>query len=305
MTQYTLTSEPAEMQKYGLSGHEDFPFRYGWPAKGVRYLSRDRHIFSKPDAPMTLGVGKNMVTSIRHWLLSLKLAETPGKGEYVVTPLGERLCGESGWDPYLEDPGTLWLLHWQLARNAQRSGTWHFAFTRWHVDTFTREDLVAAMSMKAIDQGIKRATANTIKKDVGTFIRTYAPVQRTRTWTAEDAFSCPLVELGLISRLDTDLFYFSRGVKPTLPAHIFLFALVEYCANGTDNVRTITFENLTYGGASPGAAFKLTENPLWELLEDGVISKYFDVDATAGQRNIIPTGTKLPNPLNILSEYYG
>lgn len=304
MKQETYTQDSLLEHQYGFSGHEDFPFRYGWPAKGVSNLMVDEGVFSRPDAATVLGVGKNMVKSIRHWMLTMGLARSIGRGMYQVSELGERLCLEDGWDPYLEDPGTLWLLHWQLVRNIQRAGTWHYAFTRWHIDKFTREDLSVTMNGVASAQGNMRATKNTINKDVGTFVRTYVPVQQTRTWTAEDAFSCPLVELGLISRLDRDLFFFDRGEKPTLPPHIFLAALIEYWKDSPGlNETTKTFENLLYGQGSPGAAFKLMENSLWDILAHKSIRKYFRVDDTAGQRNIM--ANELPDKLDVLAEYYG
>ena len=64
---------------------------------------------------MTLGVGKNMVKSIRHWSVATGvLADTRGGGD--ATDFGARLFSDEGWDPYMEDPATVWLLHWQLCR---------------------------------------------------------------------------------------------------------------------------------------------------------------------------------------------
>jgi hypothetical protein len=79
-------------------------------------------------------------------------------GQAKVTRLGERLFALDGWDPYLEDIATLWLLHWLLARGGDRASTWHLAFTRWNVNTFTREDLATWLEAFARDSAITRAT---------------------------------------------------------------------------------------------------------------------------------------------------
>ena len=54
-----------------LSGHETFPLRHGWLKKAfdaVREEQRGcRSIFNADDAIAWFGVGKNMVSSIRHW----------------------------------------------------------------------------------------------------------------------------------------------------------------------------------------------------------------------------------------------
>jgi len=53
--------------KYKFSGHQTFAFRYGWLEKGVRGIDECATLFSEDDALVRLGVGKNMVSSIRHW----------------------------------------------------------------------------------------------------------------------------------------------------------------------------------------------------------------------------------------------
>ena len=119
--------------KYSFSGHQTFPFRYTWLPKGVRTLEEDPTCFSRSDAMVALGVGKNMVESIRFWCGALKLATIDSRGGKVApTELGSRMFARRGWDPYLEDPGTLWLLHWQLVESPDVASTWFLAFTRWN-----------------------------------------------------------------------------------------------------------------------------------------------------------------------------
>jgi hypothetical protein len=118
-----------------FAGHETFPFRYAWLKKGVDRVSADGTLFRRDDAMTRLGVGKNMVRSIRHWCLAAGvIEEVPGKssrpsGCFKVSPFGKALFGAKGLDPYLEDPATLWLLHWQVVTNGRRATTWFWAFS--------------------------------------------------------------------------------------------------------------------------------------------------------------------------------
>jgi hypothetical protein len=48
--------------------HETFHPRFGWLKKGFDLVKKDPNIFQKDDAPVQLGVGKNMVRSIRFLL---------------------------------------------------------------------------------------------------------------------------------------------------------------------------------------------------------------------------------------------
>jgi hypothetical protein len=47
------------IKKPKFGGHEKFVFRYGWLKKGFDAVIEDPLIFSKDDALITLGVGKN------------------------------------------------------------------------------------------------------------------------------------------------------------------------------------------------------------------------------------------------------
>ena len=60
--------------KYVFSGHESFPCRMLWPIKGYDYIVEGNN-FNDPNSVVELGVGKNMVASIRYWLKVLGLTE--------------------------------------------------------------------------------------------------------------------------------------------------------------------------------------------------------------------------------------
>src|SRR3972149_1998131 len=103
-----------------FAGHETFTLRYGWLKKAVDAVNEDPLTFTRDDALVRLGVGKNMVRSIRHWGLATGILEEDSqannRGRSIrPSPLGKLLFSRRGLDPYLEDPATLWLLHWQLA----------------------------------------------------------------------------------------------------------------------------------------------------------------------------------------------
>ena len=67
------------IEKVSFSGHETFPFRYSWFKKGIDGVLFDPEIFNKDSAMTFLGVGKNMVRSIRHWCLVARLIEEDPK----------------------------------------------------------------------------------------------------------------------------------------------------------------------------------------------------------------------------------
>src|SRR5688572_12512757 len=96
-----------ENTKYTFSGHESFHCRQLWLKKGFDYIKSGRS-FTDPDAVVTLGVGKNMVTSIKFWLKAFNIIDA---GENL-TEFAKFIFEDNGFDPYLEDDQSLWLLHY-------------------------------------------------------------------------------------------------------------------------------------------------------------------------------------------------
>ncbi|AFZ16745.1 hypothetical protein Mic7113_0840 [Allocoleopsis franciscana PCC 7113] len=110
--------------------HETFHPRFGWLKKGFDWAKRDSEIFLKEDAPVRLGVGKNMVRSIRYWCSAFKVLEndTPDARRLAnasLSDFGEKLLAENGWDEFLEDPASLWLLHWNLLKPTCEAAAWY------------------------------------------------------------------------------------------------------------------------------------------------------------------------------------
>jgi hypothetical protein len=247
---------------YGFSGHQTFPFRYTWLPKGVRHLRDDPSLFGQPNAFVTLGVGKNMVRSIRHWCVATGVFDrVDHRGTVRISDLGDALFGEEeGWDPYLEDPGTLWLLHWRLVSRPTPASTWHLAFTRWNTDGFAREDLADWLLDFTGGSSGAQTTQASLRRDVEVFLRTYVPSQaKGASRSAEDTFDCPLVELGLLVQESARGAYrFARGPKPTLPDEIFAYALLDYWTLAAGEGQSLSFETLLHRAGGPGGAFQLS-----------------------------------------------
>ncbi|MBD2077215.1 DUF4007 family protein [Phormidium sp. FACHB-592] len=66
----------------------------------------------------------------KHWAIAFKLLEPQGEGKYYnVSEFARKLLLDDGSDPYLEDPQSQWLLHWNLLREPCYLKTWQWFFT--------------------------------------------------------------------------------------------------------------------------------------------------------------------------------
>lgn len=302
-----------EHRRPAFGGHEKFVFRQGWLKKGVDLIAADPTLFTRDDALVQLGVGKNMVRSIRHWCLATGMLEPDPDGQKSalhVTQLGKGLLADNGWDPYLEDVGTLWLLHWQLVADWHYGYVWDLIFTAVVEREFTRQHLTDIVARQLERHGIL-VRPGTVEREVDVCLRTYVPV-RTKTATAsEDTLDCPLVELDLIRPTREERLYsFAIGPKPLLPAQVFGYALLQFLEQVALHRRTVAVDECVYKPGSPGQAFKLDENSVVAYLEalEELTAGNLRLNETAGLRQIYLHTWPLDNlphyALNLLRSYY-
>ncbi len=254
-----------------VGGHESFPPRYGWLKKGFDAVLKDPGIFSQDYAIVELGVGKNMVRSIRYWCQACKVIETGERGKMIPTKFGWELLNDNGWDPYLEDPATYWLLHWQLFVPPFYAVGWPLAFSRARMFDFDADELGETIRDAAQDHPrLRNISANSYRREASCMIRMYAEDQES-DW---DAVS-PFTELGLMWETEGKRARFNLNKKHNLPLLIFVAACFSYAQHYLVNSqKTISLNRLAYVVNAPGVAFKLCETDVGQYLLNA--SKEFD-----------------------------
>lgn len=289
--------------------HETFHPRFGWLKKGFDEATADNSVFSNESAPVVLGVGKNMVKSIRYWCIAFKVVnETRDDGKYVHNPteFAEKLLGESGWDPFLENPSSLWLLHWNLFKPPCYAPAWFFTFNELNKIDFSPHDLLFSLREYRDRQFPSRKILDSsLNKDVNCLIRMY--VERTGLKKLkEDSLDCPFTELGIINAYtDSKRFTFNFGSKPTLPHEIIGAACLEFAQSFQDDARTISISRLLYDAGSPGQVFKLTESSLSDAIETvSFKAKDIHLTNTAGMIQLAYDDDPLKISERILNSYY-
>ena len=289
-----------------FSGHETFTLRHGWLKKALDAVATDPHIFSNDRAMVDLGVGKNMVRSIRHWALATEvLAEVSGTrgAELCLTHFGKLIFGQDGLDPYLEDVNTLWLLQWKLTKHERRCTGWHWMFNLLRSDEFTRDLLFELFRSELRRRNIVGPSESSLKRDIDCAIRTYVGT-RIKTELLEESLECPLVELELVTEdFDGVLFRFNRGPKSSLSDEVFLYALLEFWETQTSR-ESLAFSELAFGAGSPGSSFKLDENSIASRLERlaTITHGALIYDETSGLKQVYRRSS--PAPETVLANYY-
>jgi hypothetical protein len=220
--------------RYCFSGHESFQCKSLWLKKGFDYL-RNGNKFTDEDAVAKLGVGKNMVASIRFWLKAFGLTTND-----VITPIAQYLLDtEAGKDPYTEDITTLWLLHFLIV-STEAASLYSLLFVEYQREKkeFTRADLQAFIKRKCnVPEQKNVYNENTVKKDIGVLLKNYVAPSDLKS--IED-FSALLISLNLVTYKGNDVYAFQEIKESTINPMVILFALVRLKGND----RTVSFDTL-------------------------------------------------------------
>lgn len=223
-----------KLSKYSFSGHESFQCKSLWLKKGYDYLT-DGHSFNDIDAVAKLGVGKNMVASIRFWLRAFGLTKSD-----ELQPISSYIFDSvQGVDPYTEDLNTLWLLHFLLA-SSEVASLYNLLFIDYQREKkeFRKTDLQSFIKRKSsVPEQRNVYNENTVRKDIGVLLKNYVTPSDLRT--IED-FSALLITLGSIVSKGHDVYSFKAHKKKDIAPEVILFALIRM--KGED--RTVSFDIL-------------------------------------------------------------
>jgi len=285
-------------QKPVFSGHETFQCRHLWLKKGYDFVKAGKS-FSDEDAVIELGVGKNMVSSIRYWLRAFDMLEGN-----EPTLLAELLFDdEIGYDPYLEDEATLWLLHYHLAKKGFAT-SYYFIFNELRKEKieFSEDYYLNFIKRKSESTLPFQFNPNTVKSDFEVFQKMYIGSESPKD--REEIISGILTELRLVRILDSPdrkrVFQIEETEREELPAEILLYAILDNENYGM----SVNFESLMSGYDSPGSIFAINRTGLLQKIE--ALTRDFDFIVFKDDAGIreLQFREKPESPFEILNKYY-
>lgn len=282
-----------------FSGHETFPLRQLWLRKAFCEVDRfggsaPKGVFSDDDAIERFGVGKNMVSSIRHWALACDVIRESIQTEgFEPGIIGDLLFGKNACDPFLERDATIWLVHWLLAGRAKRSATWYVVFNYVQSQSFQAKDIVAMLDEYATATKSVRSKT-TLVRDVEVCLRCYGSV--TLRNATEDSAEPLLSDLGLLSTSGNGIYHFHRGPQYSLPDSVFAYALLDFWRRRESSTKTsqstLSFNAIAHEYGSPGRVFKLDEDSVGDRLSKiaDITNNYLEWTDSSGLRQVSRVG---------------
>jgi len=257
-----------------FAAHETFHPRFGWLKKGYDHVQRDPAIFhNKEQAHIDLGVGKNMANAVRYWLLAFGIvSEVENHRGYEPTEFGDLIFGENGFDTYLEDPATLWLLHYKLVTNEELATAWYFIFNSFAFRKFTIDDISHELQhFVALVAPTKSIAPSSLEKDISCILRMYVS-NIDNSKIAEDSLDSPFTVLDLIHKYEGMKQYsFHVGEKNNLPPEIIVALCLYYVTSQELEAKTISLSKLANEKKSPGMVCKIGEKEIEEAIEKTIM----------------------------------
>lgn len=263
---------------------ETFFIRKGWLSKGMRYVSQKPNVFvDKKENPMdVLGIGANMVKSLRYWLQAVGLTNELSKGRRIqeLTDFG-KLVHEH--DPYTEELGTLYLLQYKLVTDQEMAPAWYYFFNEFTLSEFNREDFIEQiqnyLKMKDIQVALR-----SLSDDFACIINTYVSKYKFNPSKdlPENNIICPLGELGLVDILGkerSNILY--RKAKPSVSSFNpwVILAVISDQAKGREE---ISLNDLLNGKCNIGKVFNLDSICMLETLHEVEKTGEIKIIRTAG-----------------------
>lgn len=284
--------------KYTFSGHDSFQCRQLWLKKGYDYVKTQRS-FNDEEAVVKLGVGKNMVSAIRYWMKAFNVIDSKD----IPTEFGNRLFDdENGYDPYLEDEASLWLLHYQLVQTGVAS-IYSIIFNEFRREKlfFTRETFLNYLKRIQETSPIPNFNENTIAKDFNVFVNMYKA--NSQSSDIEDSFSGILSEIGLLKTIRNgkdEQFQIENNERDGLPDAIMLYSILDNPKYGN----SVGLNALEYDNNGPGTLFALNRSGLMNKIT-GIVSADKTITFTdhAGIKEL--QFKNKPTAYSILDNYYG
>lgn len=276
--------------KLKLKRHESFSIREGWLAKGIKNVKEYGNVFALQNATDILGIGTNMVKSLKYWMTATKLIEEKNR-EIMLSDFGSII---NEYDPYLEDIFSWWLIHINMITNIDDAYIYNLFFNKCNIKTFTKRELYEKLYALLTNEKLT-FNENILQDEVNMIIKTYTIDEKIDN--PENNFICPLSELNLLKKVDRDTYEKNRPEIRNLPFGV-VYYIICLLLDDRDN---ISIDELLKEENSPAKLLNMDKNLINEYLDEMKKNDLIIINRTAGL-NMVYLKKKLS--LNEIAEEY-
>jgi len=287
-----------------INKHGSFYLRSGWGTKIIQAVEADDMIFSpanEREAVDRIGLGRVMIKALRYWADASGLTAE----EKVQGGIAERRTDlfnllEAN-DRYFQKPGSLLLLHRNIALNEDNATAWYWAFNEFDKQSFTKEEFVDGLHyfLAVNEMSIKKAA---VDKEFNCFKNTYLAEKKFDIKTVMDEDTYPFFgPLHLLRVNEEKKFEKTYLTKAELPLHILIYAIAKDNPDESGHRGQISIDKIMEEKRQVGKYFPMRYSKLIDMLLEAENKKLLTLNNNFGNRFIEFSNVQYDN---LLDEYY-
>ncbi|RYI26660.1 DUF4007 family protein [Bacillus infantis] len=283
----------------GYGQHQSFYLRDRWLNKGIKNIKEDSRFFYDKEAFEKIGLGKNMVQSLRYWVLATRVAEEQFNSErkkvYKITNFGEILYK---FDRFIQFSDSAAILHYHLSSSKEPSTAWYWFFNILNQTVISKDELVSEFIKWVNNNEEKKISEKSLKRDIDCLIKLYTAGHADND--PEEVIQSPLYKIGLVKESKGQV-YKNNGNLEVIGLSALMYVLLKY--KEKHDVDTITVEEIILNEALWGKVFNMQRATVINVLENLTHHPAFPITFT--RTNNLDT-IRIPkiNPLEFLEYEY-
>jgi hypothetical protein len=266
-----------------IGGHETFYPRERWLYKGLmerEYLS-EKNFFNQEEEEYPtdlLGVGVNMVKSIRYWITAFGIIQKESNIE-IMSQWAKELISH---DPYMDSISTSWILHYRLVTNDNGPSSWKWFFSETDSNRFDKNSWVMECKNWLEKEFKREVSERSISNDFSTMMGMYALGEKK-----DHFYPSPFLPLELI-RYDEHLKKYFRNQNIAIPPVVLLYLLILYKNSYFSDTGLLDLDYIRRLPDSPTRIFRLETDTVFEIFDKlpSHLEKKIQRSRTAGMKTI-------------------
>lgn len=279
----------------GFGQHQSFYLRIYWLRKALQQLKVNNRFFYNKDASELIGLGNNMVNSLKHWIVATNICETDKNDENkVIHKISKFGVLFDKYDPYIELNDTASIIHYNLVSKEEPCTTWYWFFNEYNKNSFEKEEALNDLITWINKNYESKNSTNTLSRDIECLIKQYG--YKNKSEDPEEVIQSPLAFLKLLEEKGNRVYKtFPKYKEIGLTA--LMYVLMQYGQS------ELSIDEIESNKGLWGKVFNLQRNEIVKAIEELVsVSKYpLDFDRT-NRLDIVRI--TLVDPIEFLEEEY-
>jgi Protein of unknown function (DUF4007) len=247
----------------GYGQHQSFYLRDRWLPKAIKEISNDERFFYDKQAFEKIGLGKNMVQSLRYWAVATNVVGEEFSKErqksHYITDFGKML---NKFDKSIQLNDSASLIHYFLTRQKEPSTVFYWFFNEFTQNVTSKEELINQFEEWVEHNENKAVSLNSLKKDIDCLIKLYTAGQNSVD--PEEVIQSPLSKINLLKEKKNIIMKYSPTFEEVGLVAL-MFVLLDYCSS--KEIDSLTVDQIYEAKGLWGKTFNLNRVQIVSALE--------------------------------------